>query len=84
MAFTPKGYAHVSLSIKQRITHCYVHHLVARAFLPPRPKGTQLNHKDGVKQNNRLKNLEYLTPKENVRHAMRLGLCPHMEKTREK
>ena len=52
-----------------------VHALVARAFLGPRPKGAQVNHKDGVKSNNRLGNLEYVTPKQNIAHAKRLGLA---------
>ena len=51
-----------------------IHTLVARAFLGPRPEGHQINHIDGVKDNNRLDNLEYVTPKQNIAHARRLGL----------
>ena len=79
-AFTPRGYAHVGLSVRQVVSARYIHHLVAEAFLPPRPKGLQINHKGGNKKNNRASNLEYVTPGENVRHAMRLGLCPHMKR----
>lgn len=57
-----------------------VHPLVATAFLGPRPTLThQVNHKDGDKTNNRADNLEWVTPRQNVRHAYdvlgRVGKC---------
>lgn len=54
--------------------HKYVHLLVAEAFIGPKPKGYDCNHKDGDKSNCRLSNLEYITSTENARHAWRTGL----------
>ena len=46
------------------------HRLVALAFgLTPKYVGQVINHKDGNKQNNSIKNLEWCSQKENVRHA---------------
>lgn len=51
-----------------------VHRLVAHAFLGPRPKGFEVNHKDGHKPNNVDTNLEYVSRSDNLKHAFRLGL----------
>lgn len=51
-----------------------VHSLVAGAFLGPRPAGTHVNHRNGDKSDNRVENLEYVTPAENAQHAWRTGL----------
>jgi hypothetical protein len=71
---TGRGYSRVTFSIDSVIKLCFTHGLVANAFIGPKPEGLQVNHIDGVKENNRSKNLEYVTPKENQRHASRLGL----------
>lgn len=46
-----------------------VHRLVMAAFVGPCPLGREVNHKNGVKTGNRVGNLEYVTGKENRRHA---------------
>jgi ribosomal protein S25 len=51
-----------------------IHQLVTAAFLGPCPEGKQVNHKNGNKRDNRVENLEYLTPDENKAHAKRTGL----------
>lgn len=52
-----------------------VHVLIAATFCYRRKGASQVNHKDGNKTNNRAPNLEYVTPKENVAHALKLGLA---------
>jgi hypothetical protein len=66
------GYLQVVLmpGLEGRKVHC----LVAEAFLGPRPPGLDINHIDGVKENNSASNLEYVTTSENLKHAHRLGL----------
>lgn len=55
------------------------HLIVMEAFVGPAPKGMQVNHKDGDTANNRLNNLEYVTPKQNVDHAFANGLMEGRE-----
>lgn len=50
-----------------------VHHLVAEAFIGPRPKGKEVAHFDGIASNNRLDNLRYATPLENQQDQVRHG-----------
>lgn len=51
-----------------------VHHLVAFYFIGPRPQGYHINHINGIKQDNRAENLEYVTPSENAKHSFVAGL----------
>jgi len=66
------GYAYVIISPNH--TTRKVHHLVAEAFIGPRPSGHEINHKDGNKANNLPSNLEWVTGKINIRHAFDTGL----------
>lgn len=80
---TKTGYAIVTLYKDGKSTSRAVHRLVAEAFLP-NPDNLQIvNHKDGNKQNNRLENLEWCTQKENVAHAIKMGVHGKIRRKRE-
>jgi hypothetical protein len=64
-----KGYPRVELHRHGRRKSRTVHSLVAEAFLGPRPSGLQVNHKNGIKTDNRPGNLEYVTQCVNTRHS---------------
>ncbi len=72
---TKQGYRGVQLRIDGRARTKLVHQLVALAFLPPRQGVPFINHKDGIKTNNHVSNLEWATKAENARHAWENGLA---------
>lgn len=68
------GYYSVNLYKDKKCYRKDIHRLVAQAFIPIPKKLLQVNHIDGNKKNNNISNLEWVSAKENVQHAFKMGL----------
>jgi hypothetical protein len=71
---------HIMMNDGRRVTRT-IHSLVAQAFIGPRPDPAMvINHKNGVKTDNRAENLEYITRSENTKHGIKLGVRKYSKK----
>lgn len=68
------GYYLVTLVHEGKRKNCFIHRLVATAFIDNPENKPMVNHIDGDKTNNHINNLEWCTAKENSVHAVRTGL----------
>jgi hypothetical protein len=66
-------YNYVQLNKDAKTVKHYVHRLIAMHFIPNPGGYKQVNHKDLDKRNNSIDNLEWVTPAQNVRHAVDNG-----------
>lgn len=62
------GYSQVLLCDNGKRKKEYVHRLVGKAWIDNPMNKEQVNHKDRNKKNNHISNLEWNTPKENIKH----------------
>lgn len=69
------GYVEVRLSKEGNTKTNFVHILLANAFIPNPKIKAEVNHINGIKTDNRIENLEWVTRSENMRHAYKHGLC---------
>lgn len=76
---TPKGYLTVSLSANSDARSHFVHRLVAQAFLANPGMLGAVNHKNGVKIDNQVANLEWVSEAGNKLHAASMGLMSRGE-----
>lgn len=68
------GYFRVTL-LHNGIRQCFdIHAIVAKHFLTKSNLCLEINHKNGDKSDNRVKNLEYVTRSENIKHSFDIGL----------
>ena len=78
---TRGGYLVVSLAYDKKKTQGLVHRLIAKTFIPNPENKPCVNHKNSVKVDNRVENLEWCSHKENTQHAIAKGriLCKGAE-----
>jgi len=71
------GYAYVSFYRNGKYKNYSIHRLVAESFLENPLNKQQVNHKDGIKTNNDVNNLEFVTQSENIKHSYKIGIRKH-------
>lgn len=71
-SITKQKYIEMRLSKNGVKKNYKVHRLILSAFCPNNDPSLECNHKDGNKQNNKLENLEWVTPSQNSLHAHRI------------
>ena len=85
------GYLHIRLRKNGSGSSYKVHRLLAIQYISNPLNKSQINHINGIKDDNRLENLEWCTSQENVQHAFDtsltvglLGESNHFSKLNEK
>lgn len=68
-----RHYKYMSLQQNGKRKNFSLHRLIASTFIENPLNKAQVNHKSGDKMDNSVNNLEWVTPKENVHHAIKNG-----------
>lgn len=73
------GYSKAVIYFNGKKSNEFTHRIIAFCFIPNPLNKPQVNHINGIKTDNRVENLEWVTNSENQRHAFNNGL---MEKSK--
>lgn len=76
----PDKRGYVRMQLKYNGQTVRVHRIVAKAFIPNPLNLPEVNHINGIRHDNRVENLEWVTKSENQLHARRTGLMPETPK----
>lgn len=68
------GYKFIALSKDGNKKYYKIHRLIAQSFIINPLNKPIINHKNGIKDDNRISNLEWCTTKENIQHSWDMGL----------
>lgn len=67
------GYLRAALSKGNKRRYFNAHRIVAGVFIPNPENKSHVNHINSVRSDNRVENLEWVTPRENTQHAIKSG-----------
>lgn len=73
---TYQGYLQIDLCFNNKRKVVLTHILISRAFIKNPNNKPFVNHINGIKDDNRIENLEWCTHQENCIHAIKTGLVP--------
>jgi hypothetical protein len=68
------GYYKICISVNNKRHDLLSHRLIAEAFVPNPDSKHQINHINGIKTDNSIENLEWVSLTENIKHAQATGL----------
>lgn len=74
-SLTRKGYLRTEISYRGNQVMLLIHRVVWVSVYGPLPEDKQINHKNTIKIENGIENLEAVTQLENMRHAKSRGLA---------
>jgi hypothetical protein len=79
-----RGYLQYVLCVNRVLTCKLAHRLVWEAFRDEIPDGLEINHINGLKDDNRLANLEIVSRSENIHHAIHVLKCNRRDQRGER
>lgn len=74
-SYYSNGYERVRICVNGCGKDLLAHRILAILFIPNPDDKSEVNHINGTKADNRLDNLEWVTPKENSKHSLQNGLA---------